>query len=68
MIWVQSRKYVISETMSTKVVVIGPHITAGSSLTNLAKNGREQPTNLEIIMVTNNVPATNEATKHVYAV
>ena len=45
--------------ISTTVVVIGPHITAGSNFINLAKNGKEQPTNLEIIMVTNKVAPTS---------
>ena len=54
--------------MSTIVVVIGPHITAGSSLINLAKNGNEQPTNLEIIIVMNNVIATKPAIIAILAV
>ena len=41
------------------VVVNGPHITAGSSLKAFATNGKEQANNLEAIMVTNNVDATN---------
>ena len=43
-------------------MVIGPQTTAGSSLIFLAKNGKEQPTNLEINMVTNRVEATSNAT------
>ena len=44
-------------------MVKGPHITAGSSLNALAMNGSKQPTNLAIIIVTNNVPETKPATK-----
>ena len=53
--------------MSTVVVVIGPQTTAGSKCTSLAINGNEQPTNLEIIMVTNNVDETNKATSEMFA-
>ena len=49
--------------ISTVVVVIGPQTTAGSNLTNFAKNGSEQPTNLEMMIVTNNVEDTSNATK-----
>ena len=51
----------MSEIISTIVVVIGPHMTAGSSLISLAKNGNEQPTNLEITIVINKVIATSPA-------
>ena len=50
-------------SMSTKVVIIGEAISAGSSLTIFAKKGKEKPISFAITTVKNNVKETVNANK-----